>query len=197
MNLDPEAKTNKVQEAIDHFGEKHAHGQAAELMLLHYKDEKLKEAAQLFAKVHDWESLATLSTRCPEIIEKIILPALKLESDIKINGLLDRISEFQTKLVRLQGVQENKRLMPIGLGEGLITDSDASSDFSELSSGSKKSSLSKKSGSSTASSSSRKSKTPKNLLKRKVKEGSVLEEEWLVGVLNQLKLDDKTKSKKT
>lgn len=184
-----------MQDAVDYLVEKHSYSEAANVLSNFFFEDKLKDIATLYAKSHNWEELTSISMKSTEITEKIILPALKLEADIKINGLLERINEFHSKYERLHIVQENKRQMPLILGEGgQMMDSDATSDFSEISSSSKKSTSSKASGYSTSSRSSKKSKTPKNLLKRKVKEGSVLEEEWLVGVLNQLKYTESIKS---
>ena len=45
-----------------------------------------------------------------------------------------------------------------------------------------------------ASGMSRRSKRPKNLSKRKIKEGSLYEEEYLVECLNEEKLSDETKN---
>jgi hypothetical protein len=194
LNLNKEEKEKKVQDTVEYLVEKHSYSEAAKILSHFSFEEKLKDIATFYAKANNWEALTTISKKSNEITEKIILPALKLEADIKINGLIEKINEFLSKSERLKIVQENKRLMPLILGEGgQLLDSDATSDFSEMSSSSKKSTSSKASGSSTASRSSKKSKTPKNLLKRKVKEGSVLEEEWLVGVLHQLKFNDKIK----
>jgi hypothetical protein len=124
------------------------------------------------------------------------LPAIKLEANLRTNFLIEKINEFQTKYARLQIVQENKRLMPNLIGEGgTLIDSDATSEFSEQSSSSKKSGASGASGATVNSRASKKSKAPKNLLKRKMKEGSVLEEEWLIGNLTLDKFTDKLKGK--
>ena len=194
LNLNKEEAEKKVNDAVEYFVEKQSYNAAADILSYFSFEEKVKDIAQFYAKAANWEALSSISIKYPEITEKVIIPALKLEADIRINGLLERINDFQTKYQRLQVVQENKRLMPLILGEGgQLLDSDATSDFSEMSSGSKRSTSSRASGASTSSKGSRKSKTPKNLLKRKVKEGSVLEEEWLVGVLNQTKFNDKLK----
>ena len=141
--------------------------------------------------------MTSIAQQSEEIKEKIALPAVKLEANLKINALLEKINEYQTKLQRLQSVQEKKRLMPLLMGNNpdMQFDSDASSDFTDLSGSSNRTKTSKASGKSNDSRSSKKSKTPKNLLKRKVKEGSIVEEEYLVGTLHILKFDEKIKRK--
>ena len=171
--------------------------EVAEIYKLYSPKEKQIEIAQCYAKTGNWFELTSIARESDEIREKIALPAVKLEANLKVNALLERINEYQTKLQRLQSVQEKKRLMPLLMGTNpdFQFDSDASSDFTDLSASSNRTKSSKASGTSTSSKGSRKSKTPKNLLKRKVKEGSIVEEEYLVGTLNILKFDEKIRGK--
>jgi hypothetical protein len=195
-NFTPENRVSKIKELTEYFTEKQTYGLIGDIVLAFAQDDnQIKEAAQYYVKGNSWAILTEKCFKNQEIIDKIILPGIKLEANIRTNLLRERITDLQTKVKRLETVQEDKRLRLASLGEGgLLLDSDASSEFSEMSSGSKKSGLSKASGSSTSSKSSQKSKAPKNLLKRKVKEGSLLEEEWLVGNLILSKFDDKLKS---
>lgn len=197
LKLSPENEHKKIEELLAYYNEKQSYGEAGKLLYLYNPNERLAESTQLLAKAGCWDVLVEISQTSDELTEKVILPAIKLEANIKINGLLEKITEFESKHQRLLAVQENKKLMPLILGEGGVPlDSDATSDFSDFSAASsKKSTSSRGSASSTSSKGSRKSKAPKNLLKRKVKEGSVLEEEWLVGTLKIIKYDDKMKGK--
>jgi len=160
----------------------------------HVSEETLQEITNLYAKSGNWEALSSISTQSPTLRDNVILPAIKLEYSLKANFLQERITDFQAKYSRLLLVQENKKLMPMMFGQsGLLSDSDASSDISDTSYNSSKKSSSQYSSSSKTSSSSKRSKTPKNLLQRKVKEGSVLEEDYLVGNLNLMKYTPKIK----
>ena len=75
----------------------------------------------------------------------MIIPAIKLECNLRINTLTERITDFQEKFIRLQLVQENKKLMPMILGENglFLSESDVSSDISDISGTSGKKSSSK------------------------------------------------------
>jgi len=41
--------------------------------------------------------LTEIAIQHEELIDKIILPAVKLEANIKINGLLEKITDFESK----------------------------------------------------------------------------------------------------
>ena len=198
LKLSKEETEHKISECIAYLTEKNAYNEIAEIYLHYSPEEKLTEIAQCYAKSGNWLYLTSIAQRSNEIREKIALPALKLEADLKINALIEKTNEYQTKFLRLQGVQERKRMMPLMMGTDpdFQFDSDATSDFSEVTTSSKKSGLSKASGTSAGSKGSRKSKAPKNLLRRKVKEGSIVEEEYLVGMLNLLKFHDRMKGRK-
>jgi len=197
LGLDKEKLENKIQDCVAYFTEKNAYNEVAAIYEYYSPEEKLTEIAQCYAKTGNWLALTSVAQKSADIRENIAVPAVKLEANLKINALLERINEYQTKYQRFLGVQEKKRLMPLIMGNNpdFQFDSDASSDFTDLSSSSKRTTSSKASGTSTSSKGSRKSKTPKNLLKRKVKEGSLLEEEYLVGTLNLLKFNEKLKGK--
>jgi len=195
--LDKEKLENKIQDCVTYFTEKNAYNEVAAIYEYYSPEEKRTEIAQCYAKTGNWLALTSIAQKSADIWENIAVPAVKLEANLKINALLERINEYQTKYQRFLGVQEKKRLMPLIMGNNpdFQFDSDASSDFTDLSSSSRRTKSSKASGTSTSSKGSRKSKTPQNLLKRKVKEGSLLEEEYLVGTLNLLKFNDKLKGK--
>lgn len=191
LKLTSQEGDSKIQECVNHFTDKTAYKELGHLLYEFYRTDKLKDAIQYLAKGNDWETLTSLAHQHPDMNETVILPAIKLEANLRTNFLIEKINDFQTKYSRLQVVQENKRLMPNIIGEGgNLIDSDATSEFSEVSGTSKKSGAS---GATVNSRSSKKSKAPKNLLKRKVKEGSVLEEEWLIGNMTLDKFTDKIK----
>ena len=197
LGLNKEQLENKIQDCVTYFTEKNAWNEIAAIYEYYSPEEKVTEIAQCYAKTDNWLALTSVAQKSKEIWDNIAAPAVKLEANLKVNALLERISEYQNKYQRYLNVQEKKRLMPLIMGTNpdFQFDSDASSDFTDLSSSSKRTTSSKASGTSTSSKGSRKSKTPKNLLKRKVKEGSLLEEEYLVGTLTLLKFTEKLKGK--
>lgn len=115
---------------------------------------------------------------------------MSLAASLKINSLREKTNDFVLKTERLLVCQETKKNMPAFMideqGTGtMMSDSDVTSETSEISERSGKTGKSFISGGSKRST----ARKPKNLVKRKVKEGSLFEEEYLVEYLDKMKLD--------
>lgn len=125
------------------------------------------------------------------------LDGINLSANLQINELKKNISFFEEKYRRLLKVQHLKRTQPhlfildpnIAMEDNVSDSGSVVSGLSNLSNTkSKKSSMSKMSKSSKNSKMTKKSKN--KIAKRNVKEGSPLEEEFLITILEELKLSD-------
>jgi hypothetical protein len=156
---------------------------------LHTKYKPVEEAVTILLKSSNWKKILKLSIllkESPQVIENQLKPALKLAANLKMNWLRERVVDFLGKQTRLADVQEQKKHMPVLFSEGGLVETNDSDILSEASDVSGKSSIT---GKSFLSSGSKKSgKKPKDLVKRKVKEGSMFEEEFLVEYLDKAKL---------
>lgn len=119
-------------------------------------------------------------------IEEQFLELLKLELDLHRNSILTNETEFNSRLNRLLTVQmekkENPNLLESYNNNELVYDDNFSETGSVISSGS--SHNSQKSKKSNASKLTKKAKN--KLSKRNVKEGSPLEEDFLIIILNEI-----------
>jgi hypothetical protein len=125
------------------------------------------------------------------------IDGINLSANLQINELKKNLSFFEEKYRRLLKVQHLKRTQPhlfildpnMALEDNVSDSGSVVSGLSNLSNTkSKKSSLSKMSKSSKNSKMTKKSKN--KIAKRNVKEGSPLEEEFLITILEELKLTD-------
>ena len=124
-------------------------------------------------------------------LNKIFAEGISLNATLHLNELKKNTSTFEEKYNRLLKVQHLKRTQPhlfnVEFKEKLLDDN-VSDSGSVLSSKSGRSSKSSRSKISSTSKMSKKSK--QKLSKRNIKEGSPIEEEYLIMVLAELKLDD-------
>ena len=120
-------------------------------------------------------------TETPQI-KKEFLDEISLCTNIKMNELTKNKNYFEEKTFRLMKVQSEKRSMPVLQNLKNKNFDENMSDTGSLASGSF-------SGKSKISNYSKMSKKTKNKAKlKKVKEGSPLEEDFLINVLNDLKM---------
>lgn len=144
-------------------------------------------------KAEDFKTLKSLPINLEkdqEVINTVILQKLKLHADVELSRYDLKINEYLKKIERLKTVKQLKQraeFFKLG-GEGANYDTQ-----SELSYGTKGST--KFSVVTGASGMSKRSKRPDNLALRKVKQGSLFEEEYLTETLNneELSLSDKNK----
>jgi len=197
LNLNPEKYKEKVLDFHSELISQNKYSEAAEVKLSLPDEHNLTEIASLFIKAHNWTRLLEIAHGNDQI-KSTAIQALTLEYSLRTNALTDKINTYIQKKQRLAVVQENKRMMPMLLGDPVhgILDSDVMSEVSDNSMASSKksrSNMSVRSSKSAKSTASSRSKKPSNLMQRNVKEGSVFEEDFLVHKLNEYKVNPKMK----
>jgi elongator complex protein 1 len=136
----------------------------------------------ILRQIKDDEKLSNILSN----LFKLLSDNLSLQYDLNYNLLQTNLTFFKEKYNRLLIVQEIKKEHP----EVYELDINKEEDFDNVSdSGSIVSGSSKKSGRSSASKTTKSKKKKKNK-KRNVKEGSPMEEEFLIENLKELKIED-------
>ncbi len=119
-------------------------------------------------------------------LKKEFIDSISLSANLKTNELKKNVSFYQEKYSRLLRVQHQKRLHPELFNlENKDLEDNVSDTGSIISSNSKKSSKSKKTTSSRLT-----KKSQAKISKRTVKEGSPLEEDFLILIISELILSD-------
>lgn len=119
-------------------------------------------------------------------LRKEFIDSISLSTNLKTNELKKNINFYQEKSSRLLKVQHQKRLNPELFNmENKDLDDNVSDSGSIISSNSKKSSKSKKTTSSRLT-----KKSQAKMSKRTVREGSPLEEDFLIMIISELFLSD-------
>lgn len=127
-----------------------------------------------------------ISADSSQKLKKEFLDSISLSSNLKTNELKKNISFYQEKSARLLKVQHQKRLNPeLFNSENKDLEDNVSDSGSIISSNSKKSSKSRKTTSSRLT-----KKSQAKMSKRTVREGSPLEEEFLIMIISELYLSD-------
>ncbi|KAL4476509.1 hypothetical protein ABPG74_010242 [Tetrahymena malaccensis] len=153
-----------------------------------------KTALEHFVKGSDWAACTKTLLKMEEdhdvIKAEIIVPGLELASNLKANLLRQYRQTFSSKYARLKVVQQEKKMRPqllgeLGAGQFGNQEADMISDISEST---QKTTTTHTSYtfSITTGMRKKKDKKPKNLLKRNIKEGSPIEEEYIVDFLTEM-----------
>lgn len=131
------------------------------------------EYIDLLVKATDWRTLKKIPISADAdwaVVDDVILPAVRLAAELKINEIFQVCVEFKKWTARLVAVQEKKKNSLYLIAEdGEMTNYDTQSEFSMTSRGTSKFSV--VTGASGVKG-IKKPKKPKNLLHRKVKEGT-------------------------
>jgi hypothetical protein len=129
-------------------------------------------------------------------IIKLFTEGISLSANLQMNEFRKNMTLFEEKYNRLLKVQHLKRTQPHLFNQDAIRDKmmedNVSDTGSVVSGGSRSSSRSMKSSKSKMSSTSSKmsKKSKQKLSKRNIKEGSPIEEEFLIMILSELKIED-------
>ncbi|CAK57494.1 unnamed protein product (macronuclear) [Paramecium tetraurelia] len=136
-----------------------------------------EQAIHYYCKAEEWESVA----QCLRHKQINIDDHLQLAFSLKVNHLLNQQHLFIQKLERLRIVQEQKK------EHGILAPSQINADFDQMSDVSGKSGMSKSSYTMSVTTGVRKRKPKeKSFLNRNIKEGSPVEEEYLIEFLKDI-----------
>ncbi|KAM3137739.1 hypothetical protein pb186bvf_010159 [Paramecium bursaria] len=139
---------------------------------------KLDDAIHYFCKAEEWKKVA----KCTRGKQIDLGQQLQLTFSIKSNKMLSASQLFIQKYERLRAVQEIKKEIGVLAPQQLQADFDAMSDVSQKSSASKTSYTM----SITTGVRKKKQKNDKSFLSRNIKEGSPVEEEYLIEFLKDI-----------
>jgi len=193
-----EEKEKIAEEFFESLKAAHQYGRAADVIIKHaMKPQRAEEVISLLVKGQKFFKAIEISVEYSreELINKVVQPAVRLAYELKSKDIQKNIDTYKEKLIRLKIVQFNKRNMPqLTSAEFADFDPETMSTYSGVTSqisGTK--SYTGSSSSSKRSTSSKKSMKRPKVFRKKVKEGSPFEEDFLVEYLNEMKPQSRTK----